>query len=82
MHALNIGDSGFRLIRNGSIAHKSEGIFTINLYAIQDTNNLLFYINKTIVSDKEVFNRFYFYYNLYLKNLSNNGRQQSKTTLC
>jgi len=24
MHALNIGDSGFRLIRNNRIVHKSE----------------------------------------------------------
>lgn len=26
MHSMNIGDSGFRLIRNGEIVHKSEGI--------------------------------------------------------
>ncbi len=26
MFSMNIGDSGFRLIRNGSIVHKSKGI--------------------------------------------------------
>ena len=31
MHALNIGDSGFRLVRNGSIVHKSEGILQLKM---------------------------------------------------
>ena len=30
MHAFNIGDSGFRLVRNGKISHKSEGKYLKN----------------------------------------------------
>ena len=55
MHALNIGDSGFRLIRNSRIVHKSEatmaGSSPKQLY-VSDSSNYsgISFVNEQLVS--------------------------------
>ncbi len=53
MHALNIGDSGFRLIRNNRIVHKSEatmaGSSPKQLYVSNSNHSGISFVNEQLI---------------------------------
>lgn len=66
MHALNIGDSGFRLLRRGSIVHRSEptmaGSSPKQLYVSESSS----YSGISFVTE-ELVEKFFFNFNFFLK---------------